>query len=245
MIRAGEEAARHLTTLVGIGSPKQAEILQRFFKTGEGEYGFGDIFLGIKMPTIRAYEQQNRPWDTDVLHEMLGYPEHDMRALALIALVNLYKKAGKDTQEKKRFFDFYVTHFEHINNWDLVDITCPHIVGNYLSEVSPTQELLLDKWAESNRLWTKRIAVVSTLGMIRQNYFVPTLRICTRLLFDKHDLIQKANGWMLREMGKRNEQLLLDYLEQYAHRMPRITLRYALEKLDAETQKDFMQRSRK
>lgn len=103
MIRAGEEAARHLTTLVGMGSPKQAEILQRFFKTGEGEYGFGDIFLGIKMPTIRAYEQQNRPWDTDVLHEMLGYPEHDMRALALIALVNLYKKAGKDTQEKNDF----------------------------------------------------------------------------------------------------------------------------------------------
>lgn len=241
-MKKNETVSYHLAQLQHLGSATQAAILSRFFKTGPGEYGEGDLFLGIKTPVIRQYEREHRPWNTAVLHELLNRPEHEARSLALIALTHLYKKAGKDTAEKQALFQFYIDHFPRINNWDLVDISCPHIIGEHLLNIQPEKESLLYQWAESEDLWIKRISVVSTLTFIHSSHFEPTLNLCAKLLRDTHDLIHKATGWMLREVGKKDESILLAFLDTYVSEMPRTTLRYALERMPASVRSDYMSR---
>lgn len=207
---------------------EKAKLLQRFFKTGKGEYGEGDIFLGLTVPKIRDLARRFPNLDFDELQDLLNSKIHEKRMLALVILVNRYKKS-KDDKEKKRIFDFYLANTRNINNWDLVDVNCKDIVGRYLFD---KDRKILYKLAKSRNLWEKRIAIVSTSYFIWKNQFEDTLRISEILLKDKHDLIHKAVGWMLREIGKRDLKVEENFLKKHYKKMPRTMLRYAIEKFD-------------
>ncbi|MEI7918190.1 MAG: DNA alkylation repair protein [Candidatus Saccharibacteria bacterium] len=211
-------------------NPEKAVILQRFFKTGAGQYGEGDKFLGLVVPICRKISKKYyKDLSLNSIEQLLHSPWHEERQIALFMLVLQFDKADADKQ--KHIFDLFLNNTRYINNWDLVDCNTPRVVGRYIYE---HQQLLptLDKLADSNSLWERRIAILSTM------YFTviggdptPTLRIVKKLLTDNHDLIQKANGWMLREVGKRiDETILIDFLRQNYDHMPRTTLRYAIEK---------------
>lgn len=215
-------------------NPQKAKILKRFFKTKKGEYGEGDIFYGLTVPTQRkiAKNYQNLPL-TDLI-KLLHSKIHEERFTALVLMVNLYKKG--DEKLKARIYDAYLTNSKWINNWDLVDTSTPQIVGDYLYNFGDVQ--ILDKLAKSNLLWNRRIAMLATFTFTRNGDNKPALKIAQALLNDKHDLINKAVGWMLREVGKRDMKKLKDFLDTHVSKMPRTTLRYAIEKLP-KSQKDF------
>lgn len=216
--------------------PKQATVLRGFFKTGKGEYGEGDIFLGIKVPIQRtiAKNYQNLPL-ADLLN-LLHSKIHEERFTALVLMVNLYQKG--DSALKKQIYKAYLADSEWINNWDLVDTSTPQIVGDYLCNFGDVK--ILDKLAESNLLWDRRIAILATFTFIRNNNFKPTLKIAKILLRDNHDLIHKAVGWMLREVGKKDLTVLKQFLDDHAHEMPRTTLRYAIEKLNRQERNQYL-----
>jgi 3-methyladenine DNA glycosylase AlkD len=206
---------------------KQATILCSFFKTKKGEYGEGDIFLGIKVPIQRkiAKNYQNLPL-ADLI-KLLHSKIHEERFTALVLMVNLYQKG--DSTLKKQIYDAYFANSKWINNWDLVDTSTPQIVGDYLYNSGDIRAL--NKLAKSNLLWDRRIAILATFTFIRNNNFKPTLKIAKMLLRDNHDLIHKAVGWMLREVGKKDLKVLKEFLDEHASQMPRTSLRYAIEKL--------------
>jgi len=231
-------------------NPKQAKQLQRFFKTAPGEYGHGDIFLGIKVPMQRKICAKYIDLSFSEIQKLLDSKVHEHRFCALIILISKYKKVS-DT-EKKKIFNFYIKNsgkinpvrnrprFQRvatdtsgrlvsngINNWDLVDTSAPQIVGEYLLN---RDKKILYKFARSKNLWQKRIAVLATFTFIKNYQFNDCLEISKILLKDKHDLIHKAVGWMLREVGKRNKEIEIKFLEEHAHKMPRVMLRYAIEK---------------
>jgi 3-methyladenine DNA glycosylase AlkD len=208
------------------GSPQKVQIYQRFFKTKKGEYGEGDIFLGLTVPEQRkiAKNYQNLPL-ADIL-KLLHSKIHEERFTALVLLVSMYQKG--DDALKKKIYDAYLANTKWINNWDLVDTSTPQIVGDYLYNFSNTK--ILDKLAKSNLLWDRRITVLATYTFIKNGDYKPTLKISKMLLDDKHDLIHKAVGWMLREVGKKDLSVLKKFLEELAHRMPRTALRYSIEK---------------
>ena len=208
-----------------VANPKQAKLLQRFFKTAPGEYGHGDIFLGIMVPIQRKIVVKYIDLNLTDIQKLLNSKIHEHRFCALIILVSKYKKAND--LEKKKIFDFYIKNSMKINNWDLVDVSAPKIVGEYLLNKDKS---ILYKLAKSKKLWQKRISVLATFWFIRENKFEDSLRISEMLLKDRHDLIHKAVGWMLREIGKRNKQIEIKFLEEHAHKMPRVMLRYAIEK---------------
>jgi len=210
---------------------EKAKILCRFFKTGKGEYGEGDIFLGIKVPDQRIVAKKNLEASFDELQELLNNKIHECRLTALLVLVEKFKK------EDEKVFKFYVKNLKNINNWDLVDLSCPKIIGKYLFDKDRD---LLYKLAMSDNLWKKRIAIVSTYYFIKENDFKDTLKISKMLLGDKHDLIHKAVGWMLREMGKRDEKILIEFLEKEYYNIPRTALRYAIERLEESKRKYFL-----
>ena len=220
--------------------PEKAEYFPRFFKSGPGEYGEGDKFLGITVPNCRtiAKKYESRLEIGDV-SELLESHWHEERLSALLILVIKYAKSDNET--KSEIFDFYLRNTKHINNWDLVDLSCPKIIGDYTFH-NPSNQKVLDELIDSKLLWDKRIAIVSTLFFIVNGNPVPTLKIVRKSLEDDHDLIQKANGWMLRELGKRiDNNLLIDFLKTYYQKIPRTTLRYAIERFEPEVRKKYLQ----
>jgi len=216
-----------------LADKKQAAILAGFFKTGKGQYGEGDIFLGIKVPTQRKVVRDYENLSLVDLKLLLNTKIHEYRLIALIILINQYKKT--ESRDKKKIVEFYLRNTKNINNWDLVDLSCPNIIGNYLLDRS---RQVLYKLAKSKNLWEKRISIISTLAFIREKQFNDTIKISEILLNDKHDLIHKAVGWMLREAGKRDLAVLTSFLDKYSKVMPRTMLRYAIEKL-AERERRF------
>lgn len=223
------------------GTPEKATILQGFFKTGPGQYGEGDVFLGVKVPETRQLLRHSDELTESDIHNLLKSKFHEERLLALLILVRRFQRT-KEAIIRKGIFDFYLDHSQHINNWDLVDLSAPNIVGAWLLE---QPRGLLYKLVQSRNLWQRRTAVVATHAFIRQGQFDDTLKLCQQLLEDKHDLMHKACGWMLREVGKRNQTTLLQFLDQHVPRMPRTMLRYAIERLSPTTRAHYLKRPEK
>ena len=223
---------------------KQAGLLQRFFKTKPGGYGEGDRFLGIKVPVQREIAKQaGERILFDGIKELLNSDIHEKRLIGLLILIDKYNKAEKqgNRKEQEKIFNLYLGFAgkDRINNWDLVDLSAPNIIGNFLSDKKEKRKILY-KLAKSKNLWERRIAVVSCFAFIRKNDFSDALKISKILLKDKHDLINKAVGWMLREIGKRDEKVLTEFLNQNYKNMPRTTLRYAIERFDEKRRKEFL-----
>lgn len=208
---------------------------QRYFKTSKGEYGEGDIFLGIRVPVLRKLACQYNQLSLGNIQSLLKSKFHEQRLLALIMLVNQYKKSDEIRREK--IFYIFINNTRYINNWDLVDTSTPYIVGAYLQDKdrSMLYELVL-----SENLWERRIAALACLYFIRNNDFTDVLNISEILLYDTEDLIHKAVGWMLREVGKKNPTKLYIFLDKYASTMPRTMLRYALEKIPVNKRQEYM-----
>lgn len=213
------------------------EYLPNFFKTGKGQYGEGDKFLGVVVPNTRLVAKRYRESPFEVIAQLLQSEWHECRLCALLMLVERFKKS--DEKERKAIYDFYLTQTARINNWDLVDLSAPGIVGEYLKDKSRED---LYRLAGSELLWDQRIAVVSTYTLIKGGDFIDILALSERFLDTRHDLMQKAVGWMLREMGKRDKGLLVQFLEKYSKTMPRTMLRYAIEKFPEEERREFMKK---
>jgi len=218
-----------------LGSKKRAKISQNFFKTGPGEYGEGDVFLGIRVPVLRERAKDYLSLGFRDLTQLLRSPIHEERHVALFILVAKYEK-GSD-RERKKFYDFYVRNARRVDNWDLVDGSAPDIVGHYLLLRSKKQ---LYSFARSENLWERRISIVSTYHFIKNHRFNDTLRISKVLLNDGEDLIHKAVGWMLREVGNRDIATEEKFLKKHYHRMPRTMLRYATERFPEKKRKAFL-----
>lgn len=231
--------------LQALKNPAKAKILSGFFKTGPGDYGEGDVFLGITIPLQRQVAEKNPDLSFAQISRLLASPIHEHRMGALLILTEQYKKAAKkkDDERRKQIFDFYFVHVARVNNWDLVDLSAPNIVGNHLLD-NETGPSLLPALAQSKNLWERRIAIVATLAFIRQNKFEPTFQIAALLLDDPHDLIHKAAGWMLREVGKRNQPAEEEFLLEHHKKMPRTMLRYAIERFDGKKKRMYMKKIR-
>ncbi|HAR74486.1 DNA alkylation repair protein [Empedobacter falsenii] len=218
------------STLQDLSDEEKAKIMMRFFKTGKGEYGEGDIFLGISVPNQRLIAKEfYQQVSLNDIKNLLNSNIHEYRLTALLMLVSKYEKS-KDELVRKEIIDFYLAQTSQINNWDLVDTSCYKILGHYCFHQK--REELLFELANSEDLWEKRIAIVSTMYFIKQKSFSIVPEIVLKNLNHSHDLMHKANGWMLREMGKMDEEKLIEFLDEYTLQMPRTTLRYALEKID-------------
>ena len=225
-------------SLAVLSIPEKAAFFPKFFKTGKGEYGEGDLFLGVKVPDQRAVAKEYyAKISLEELSELLSSPYHEHRLTALIMLISKFEKT-KDLSVKEEIINFYLKHLDFINNWDLVDTTCYKILGRYAFENQ--KENLLRELADSDQMWHKRIAVVGTMHYIKKGSFELTKEFVTQNLYHPNDLMHKANGWLLREMGNKNEAELISYLNQYYKEMPRTCLRYAIEKLDEELRQDYL-----
>ncbi len=211
--------------LLKLRDPRKAKLLARFFKTGRGDYGEGDLFLGIVVPHQRRVAKKYPDLTLPQLQSLLDSKYHEHRLTALFILAAQYRRAAE--KERGQIVKFYLKNKRRINNWDLVDLSSPQILGDYLLT---NDRKILDELVASPLLWSRRIAVLSTLAFIRQNQFGDSLMVAKRLLSDPHDLIHKAVGWMLREAGKRDLAVLEKFLESYATKMPRTMLRYAIER---------------
>lgn len=213
------------TRLRKLETRKRAKVSRRFFKTGPGEYGAGDIFLGVTVPVLRKLAASYQAITLREVTELLRSTIHEERLLALLILVRAYAKGEELT--KKRIYDLYLKNTRHVNNWDLVDASAEHIVGAFLMRKSKKPLYAL---ARSNDLWERRIAIMATFHFIKRNEFTETLQIAGMLLSDREDLIHKAVGWMLREVGKRHLQIEERFLKEHYKEMPRTMLRYAIER---------------
>jgi 3-methyladenine DNA glycosylase AlkD len=209
--------------------------LQRFFKTGKGEYAEGDRFIGIRVPQLRTLCRECRGAGIAEATPLLRSPIHEERLFALLLLVDAFKRS--DDAGKQAIYDFYLSNTRFINNWDLVDASAEHIVGAWLHDRSKAP---LTKLARSRDLWERRIAIVATLHFIRRGQLTETFRIADILINDRHDLIHKASGWMLREVGKRDGAALRRYLSRRCQRMPRTMLRYAIERFPERERRKYL-----
>ena len=218
-----------------ISNPEKAKKLSSFFKTGKGQYGEGDMFLGIPVPEQRKVAKRYIGLPLPALQELLGSKIHEHRLTALLILVSKYQKSNN--AGKMKIFNFYLKNIRYVNNWDLVDLSAPKIAGNYLFSKDRS---ILFKLAKSENLWERRIAILSTFEFIKNNDFEDALSISILLLNDDQDLIHKAVGWMLREIGKRDQQLEEKFLKIYYRKMPRTMLRYAIEKFDEKKRKFYL-----
>ncbi len=216
-----------------------AEYFQRFFKTAKGEYGYGDRFLGVRVPVIRVVAKRYENLPLESVKDLLTSKYHEERFLALVLLSTRYKKVESSRQ---LIYRFYLQHKKYVNSWDLVDTSAHNIIGHYL--FSEKDKSLLFKLANSKNIWDRRIAIISSFYFIKNNYFVDSINLSKKLLFDKEDLIHKATGWMLREIGKRELSVLEDFLDTYAHIMPRVMLRYALEKFTKNKRLHYMRKNK-
>lgn len=219
--------------LFRLRNPEKARALQRFFKTGKGEYGEGDIFLGIVVPEQRVVAKKYPDLSLNDLQELLNSKIHEYRLTALFILVAKYKK----TENKKEIVDFYLKNTRNINNWDLVDLSAPKILGEYLID---RDRKILYKLARSKNLWERRISILATFIFIKDGDFSDSLKTAEILIKDDHDLIHKAVGWMLREVGKRDLKTEEIFLKKYYKRMPRVMLRYAIEKFPDSKRRRFL-----
>ena len=212
-------------------SSEKAKIYQRFFKTGKGQYGEGDIFLGLTMPKQREITRKYITLSLPKIQKLLNSKIHEHRMAAGIILTHKYKKNPEE------IFNFYLKNAKKFNNWDLVDVTCPRVIGEFLrdKDKKPLYQLV-----RSDNLWEKRIAIISTYAFIKHGQFEDTLAISELLLKDKHDLIHKAVGWMLREVGKKDKQVLDKFIKQHYSDIPRTTLRYAIEKHPEQERKKWL-----
>lgn len=218
--------------------PEKAAFFPKFFKTGKGEYGEGDLFLGVKVPDQRSVAKEYyAKISLQDLSALLSSKYHEHRLTALFMLISKFEKT-KDKAVKEEIIEFYLNHLQYVNNWDLVDSSCYKILGRYAFENQ--KEDLLRKLAASEEMWHKRIAVVGTMHYVKKGEYKLTKEFVTLNLKHSHDLMHKANGWLLREMGQKNEQELLSYLNQHYKEMPRTCLRYAIEKLDEDLRQDYL-----
>ncbi len=223
--------------LLSLGNAETAKRSKSFFKTGKGEYGFGDIFLGIRVPVLRKAVKSFNKISLDTAEQLLHSKYHEIRLFALLLLVDRFNKATAD--EQKRIYKLYLNNTKYINNWDLVDSSAHYIVGAYLSDKNKD---ILYRLTQSDSLWERRVAVISTFYFIKNNDFKDATIIIEDLLDDQEDLIHKAAGWMLREIGKRDHAEEALFLECHYHRMPRTTLRYAVERFDEEERQMWLKR---
>ena len=224
---------------------KKARIsdLARFYKTGPGEYAEGDLFLGGTVPQTRSVAKKYQNLELKEVEKLFNSPFHEARLCAAIILNHQFEKS-KQPQDRKKLFEFYLRQVKanHVNNWDLVDVSAPRM-GAYLSEIDDPMPLLL-KLSKSKSLWERRVSMILTFALIRAGDLEPTIIIAESLLKDDQDLIHKASGWMLRELGKRDVMLLRRFLSEHAHEMPRTMLRYAIEKLPERERKQWLQDSK-
>ena len=232
-------AARVIKAIQDEASPTQARHLQRFFKTSKGEYGHGDVFLGVTVPQTRKIANEYKDLTLPQIDKLMASKFHEVRFCGLVILTLQFKSSSESTVHKK-IFDFYLKQVkaERVNNWDLVDVSAP-IIGQYLIGLGSSNQLLF-KLARSKSLWQRRVAIVFTFAFIREAIPQPTLVIAQVLLRDEQDLIHKATGWMLREMGKRNPIELRRFLEKNVSVMPRTMLRYAIEKFSETERKKWL-----
>lgn len=215
-------------------SEEKKEVLPRFFKCGPGEYGEGDRFLGVVVPDVRAVAKKNTFASLDDLTLLLESQWHEARLCALLILLAQCRKSVP-----KEAFRFYLAHTNRINNWDLVDLSAPGIVGRYILD-NPREREVIYSLADSQSLWEQRIAVVSTLALIREGQFDDTYALAVKLMSHPHDLMHKAVGWMLREAGKRDQPRLELFLDEYAPSMPRTALRYSIEKFPEPLRQHYL-----
>lgn len=221
--------------LLAFGNPKKAEHAKYFFKTGKGQYGENDQFIGCTVPETRSVAKANKNTPLEELEKLLNDEMHECRFCALAILTEQFKKA--DEAKRKEIIDFYLAHTHRVNNWDLVDMSCYNLLGEWLKD---KKRDILYTLADSELLWEQRIAMVSTMAFIRENDFSDTLNLLKKFLTHPHDLMHKACGWMLREAGKRDEKMLTDFLDKHSKKMPRTMLRYAIEKLSPEQRAHYM-----
>jgi 3-methyladenine DNA glycosylase AlkD len=232
-------AAKVIKAIQSLASPTQARHLQRFFKTSKGEYGYGDVFLGVPVPQIRKIANEYKDLTQPQIDKLMASKFHELRFCGLVILTLQFKSSSESIVHKK-IFDFYLKQVkaERVNNWDLVDVSAP-VIGQYLIGLGSSNQLLL-KLASSKSLWQRRVAIVFTFAFIREGIPQPTVVIAQELLHDDQDLIHKATGWMLREMGKRNPIELRRFLEKNVSVMPRTMLRYAIEKFSETERKKWL-----
>ena len=232
-------ATTTLVALSKLGSAHAAAFAQRFFKTGVGQYGAGDLFLGIRVPVLRSLVRDMKDAGLEVALPLLKSSWHEARAVSLMLLVRLYQRGDEKTQ--KRIAALYLKNTKFINNWDLVDMSAEHIVGGWLADKPASRKQILTRLAKSKSLWERRIAILATFHYIKQGDITETLRIAKLLLKDEEDLIQKAVGWMLREIGKRvGEQEEESFLKRHYRDMPRTMLRYAIERFAEPKRKRYL-----
>lgn len=222
--------------LNGHEDPARAVHAQRFFKTGKGQYGEGDIFIGLRVPLTRKICKKYKDLPVGEIEKLLESPIHEHRLAAVIIMTESAKRANDVL--RKALYDLYLRRTDRINNWDIIDISCREVVGGYL--IDKPRDILY--WlARSQQMWERRIAVISTAAFIAQNDLNDTFKISKILLTDKEDLIHKATGWMLREAGKKDEAKLKEFLDEHATVMPRTMLRYSLERLQPVDRARYMQ----
>lgn len=219
-----------------LSNPEISKTMRWFFKTGKGDYGEGDVFAGMNVPSQRKLAREFKDLSKDDLKILLNSRIHEERLISMFILVNKYKRV--EEKEKEKIFSFYLKNRKGINNWDLVDLSAPKIIGKHLLKKDKS---LLFKFAVSKNLWERRIAILSTYEFIRNDNFDATLKVAGLLLRDEHDLIHKAVGWMLRKIGKRDLQAEEKFLKSHYKKMPRTMLRYAIEKFPETKRKKYLQ----
>ncbi len=224
--------------LAAKAEPGFAEKVTRFFKTAPGTYGYGDVFIGVRVPEIRKVVKNYRHLPLDQIKTLLLSGIHEERFAALVLMNGRFAAGGAKEDEKRRIYELYMDRRAHVNNWDLVDVSAPHIPGAWLYKRDKAPLYTL---SASESLWDRRIAVVSTLFFIRKNRFKETLSLAGMFLDDKEDLIHKAAGWMLREVGKRSPDTEEAFLKTHLHRMPRTMLRYAIERFPQEVRRRYLE----
>jgi 3-methyladenine DNA glycosylase AlkD len=218
-------------------TPSDAEFLQRFFKTGEGQYGAGDVFIGVRVPQTRQVAKQFKDISLEEIEDLLESPIHEVRLCAVIIMTLEAKRA--DASRRKALYELYLKRSDRVNNWDLVDLSCREVVGGYLL-LHPEEQGILKKLAKSDLIWDRRIAMISTWQFMRAGQLDQTFEIAEMLLGDKQDLMHKAVGWMLRDAGDRDGDRLREFLTEHISEVPRTALRYAIEHFDPEERQYFL-----
>jgi len=218
-------------------SDKRKKTNEYFFKTGDNGYAAHDRFIGVRMPDLRSVAQKHIDTPLDLVLDLLGSPIHEERMLGLLILTYRFEKSNQ--VGRKKIYQFYLKHKKHVNNWDLVDVSAHKIVGVYLID-HPKEKSVLNTLTESPILWDRRIAMVSTWSFIRTGNIADTLRLAKKLLGDKEDLMHKAVGWMLRESWKKDARAVEQFLEKNYHKLPRTTLRYAIERVPQDRRKNML-----
>ncbi len=235
MIKLGYKLV--IDSLLKVKSTSKAKVSKGFFKTGKGQYGEGDVFIGVSVPLCRKVALKFKDLSLYEVKKLISYKYHEVRQTGFFILVYQFQKG--DSVSRKRIYNFYITSLKYCNNWDLVDLSCYKIVGDFLLHKDKT---MLYRLAKDSSLWKRRVAIVSTYAFIKKNMYDDTLRLAEVLLHDKEDLIHKAVGWMLREVGKKDTQVLKSFLDIHKIYLPRTTLRYAIERFSLKERAHYIQK---